>query len=397
MALTNPNANNQLVKFRKEVFYDFLRSTRFDPWMGDSASSVIVRLTDFSSDGYQVNIPLVNQLSTRGVGAGVLSGAEEALDDYGFSLWTDFARQAVAFNKQREKDSSFDIPSSARSLLRAWAKRTIRDDIVDALLSLPTATIQAGRGSSTNGGNRVNGLRWADATAAQRNTWVTNNPDRVLFGALASNYSTTAATALANVDSTNDKLTAALVSQLKRIAQATTATGSAPAINPYMTEGTDEEWYVMFVGSRAMRDLRNDSTMFQANRDARPREATGIVDSGGNPIFSGGSLVWDGVIIKEIPEITIAYTSRSGAPLATAGASSIPVEPVFLCGQSALAFGVGQMPRVTTKRDTDYDFVNGVGVEAQFGVAKIARANAGSTALKDFGMVTGFVSGTADA
>lgn len=395
MALSSPTANNQLIKFRKEVIYDFLRSSRFDPWMGDSATMPIVRLSDFNTDGYQLNIPLVNQLSSRGVGAGVLSGAEEQLDDYGFPLWTDFARNAVAFNKQREKDASFDIPSSARSLLRAWAKRTIRDDLVDTLLSLPLGTIQTGRGSGTNGGNRINGIKYADATAAQRNTWFTNNPDRILVGSQASNYSTTAATALANVDSTNDKLTAAVVSQLKRVAQATTASGSAPAINPYMTEGTDEEWYVLFVGSRAFRDLRNDSTMFQANRDARPRENSGVVDSGGNPIFSGGSMVWDGVIIKEIPEITTRLTTS--APLLTAGASSIPVEPVFLCGQSALAFGVGQMPRVTTKRDTDYDFVNGVGVEAQYGVAKIARANFGSTALKDFGMVTGFVSGTADA
>lgn len=395
MALSSPSSNNQLIKFRKEVIYDFLRSSRFDPWMGDSATMPIVRMSDFNSDGYQLNIPLVNQLSSVGVGAGVLSGAEEQLDDYGFPLWTDFARNAVAFNKQREKDSSFDIPSSARSLLRGWAKKTIRDDIVATLLSVPLGTIQSGRGSGTNGGNRVNGVRWADASAAQRNTWVTNNSDRVLFGALASNYSTTFATAAANVDSTNDKLTAAAVSQLKRIAQATTSSNSAPAINPYMTEGTDEEWYVLFVGSRTMRDLRNDATMYQANRDARPRENSGVVDSGGNPVFTGGSLVWDGVIIKEIPEITTTYTTSTA--LATAGASSIPVEPVFLCGQSALAFGVGQMPRVTTKRDTDYDFVNGVGVEAQYGVAKIARTVGGATALKDFGMVTGFFSGTADA
>lgn len=395
MALTSPTVNNQLIKFRKQVAYDFLRSSRFDPWMGDSATSPIVRMSDFSADGRQVNIPLVNQLSSRGVGAGVLSGAEEQLDDYGFPIFTDWARNAVAFTKLSEKDSSFDIPSSARDLLRGWAKSTIRNDIVDALLSIPTASIQSGRGSGTNGGNRVNGLRWADASAAQRNAWVTANPDRVLFGSQVSNYSTTAATALANVDSTNDRLTAATVSLLKRIAQATTASGNAPAINPYMVEGTDEEWYVLFVGSRTMRDLRNDATMFQANRDARPREGAGVTASGGNPIFSGGSLVWDGVIVKEIPEITTRYTTS--AALVTAGASSIPVEPVFLCGQAALAYGVGQMPRATTKQDTDYGFVNGVGIEAQYGVAKIARQNGGTGALKDFGMVTGFFSGTADA
>ena len=396
MALSSPQTNNQLIKFRRQIATDFLRNSRFEPWMGDSSSSVIVRMNDFSADGKQLNIPLVNQLSSRGVGAGVLSGAEEQLDDYGFPIWTDFARNGVAFHKLNEKDSSFDIPSAARDLLRGWAKATIRNDIVDALWSLPTASIQSGRGSGTNGGNRVNGLRAVDAatTAANRNTWVTANVDRVLFGNAVANYSTTWATAAANVDSTNDKLTAASISLLKRIAQATTASGSAPAINPYMTEGSDEEWYVLFVGSRTMRDLRADTTMSAANREARPREGTNVTGSGGNPIFSGGSLVWDGVIVKEIPEITQRYTVQ--APLLTAGASSIPVEPVFLCGQGALAYGVGQMPKATMKRDTDYDFVDGIGIEAQYGVAKIARANAGSSALKDFGMVTGFFSGTAD-
>jgi hypothetical protein len=55
------------------------------------------------------------------------------------------------------------------------------------------------------------------------------------------------------------------------------------------------------------------------------------------------------------------------------------------------------MPKATMKLDTDYAFIDGVGIEAQFGVAKIARANAGSSALKDNGVVTGFFSGTADA
>lgn len=390
MALSAPTTNNQLIKFRREVIYDFLRNSRFDPYMGDDATSPIVRMRDFSADGRQVNIPLVNQLSTRGVGSGVLSGAEEQLDDYGFPIWTDFARNAVAFNKQSVKDASFDIPSAARSLLRNWAKATIRDDIVDALMSIPLASVQANRGSSINGGNRINGIRYIDASVAQRNTWVTNNVDRVLFGAAIANYSTTAATALANVDSTNDKLTASAVSLMKRIAQ----TASTPRINPWMIEGTDEEWYVLFVGSRTMRDLRNDATMFQANRDARPREGAGVTQSGGNPIFSGGALVWDGVIIKEIPEITTRITTQ--APFLTAGASNIPVEPVFLCGQAAMAYGIGQMPRVTTKQDTDYDFVDGVGVEAQYGVAKIARATFGTSNLKDVGMVTGFFSGVAD-
>lgn len=394
MALTNPQANNQLIKFQKEVRYDFLRNSRFDPYMGDDTTSVIARMKDFTGDGYQVNIPLVNQLSSRGVGAGVLSGAEEALDDYGFPVFTDFARNAVAFTKQRMKDASFEIPTAARSLLRNWAKRTIRDDLVDALFSIPTAAIQANRGLSTNGGNRVNGITFQAASAAQRNAWTVANSDRVLFGAALANFNATFATAAGNVDSTNDRLTAATVSLAKRIAQTTSTGASAPAINPWMVEGTDEEWYVMFVGSRAMRDLRNDTTIAAANREARPRESGDPTGAGGNPIFAGGALVWDGVIIKEIPEITTRHTTST--LMATIGNGSIPVEPCFLCGQSALAYAIGQMPAAKTKQDTDYGFVDGVGIEAQYGVAKIARINAGSSALKDFGMVTVFVSGVAD-
>jgi hypothetical protein len=94
--LTSNHVNNELIKFRRQVISDFLRRSRFDPFMGDSSTSVIVRLADLESDGKQVNVPLVNQLSGPGVGAGTLRGNEEMLDSYGFPLWADWARNAVA-------------------------------------------------------------------------------------------------------------------------------------------------------------------------------------------------------------------------------------------------------------------------------------------------------------
>lgn len=397
MALTVPQTNNNLIKFREDVVFDFMRASRFDPYMGDGTTAPIIRVNELQASGLQVNIPLVNQLASNGVGAGVQAGAEEIIDDYGMPVFTDFARQAVAWNLQRKKDASFNIDSTSRSLLRSWAKRIVRDDLVDALLTIPTGIIQTGRGSGANGGNRVNGIRWANATAAERNAWSDRNSDRVLFGNSISNrVAGNVASSLANVDSVNDRLSAAIVSLAKRIAMATTTTGNAPAINPWMTEGTDEEWYVMFVGSRGMRDLRQDPTMFQANRDARAREADNATKSGGNPIFSGGALVWEGVIIKEIPEITTRLTTSTA--LATAGASSIPVEPFFLCGQAALAYASGIVPKIVGRDETDYEFLNGVGIMAQYGVAKVAKAptQGPATALKDWGMVTGFVAGTPD-
>lgn len=399
MALTSNHPNNELIKFRTDVAYDFLRANRFDPYMGSDSTSVIVRMADLEADGKEIRVPLVTQLSGDGVGAGTLRGNEEQIDSYGMPLWADWARNAVANNRASNKESSFSVRSTARNLLRGWAKRIVRDDLVDALLSIPSASIQAGRFGTP--GNRVNGIKWSAATAANKNSWVTANYDRVLFGSVVANYSTTFATAAANVDSANDKMSAAVGSLAKDIAKQTGVDpnnpgvyNGRPKINPWMIEDLDQEWYVCFLGSRAFRDLKADPTMYQANRDARSRENN---PTNNNPIFTGGELVYDGIIYKEIPEITQRLLLKG------IGAASIDVEPFFLCGQGALAYAMGQMPRPTQLEDGDYDFVTGMGIEAQYGTAKIAKAplsaGAGATAgqLVDWGMVTGFVSGVANA
>lgn len=400
MADTPNHPNNELIKFRTDVATDFLRGSRFDPYMGPDSTSVIVRMSDLEADGKEIRVPLVTQLAGDGVGSGTLRGNEEQIDSYGMPLWADWARNAVANNRAQNKESSFSVRSTARSLLRGWSKRIVRDDLVDALLSIPSASIQSGRFG--NPGNRVNGIKWSAATAANKNAWTAANSDRVLFGSVVANYSATFATAVANVDSTSDKMSAAVGTLMKDIAKQTGVDpnnpgvyNGRPKITPYMQPENDQEWYLCFLGSRAFRDLKADTVMTAANRDARSRENGDSTKT--NPIFTGGSLVYDGVIYIEIPEITQRLLLKG------VGASSIDVEPVFLCGQGALAYALGQMPRPTQLEDGDYDFVTGVGIEAQYGVAKIAKAplSAGSAAtvgtLVDWGMVTGFVSGVANA
>ena len=250
--------------------------------------------------------------------------------------------------------------------------------------------------------DKVNGhpkqVAFSEASTAQKNAWTAANIDRVVFGSVIANYSATFATAVANVDSTSDKMTAAVGSLMKNVAQQTGVSSSNPGvyngkpkITPFQMKSTDQEWYVCFLGSRAMRDLKVDPTMYQANRDARERE--GADPTKVNPIFTGGGLIYDGVIYLEIPEITQRLL------LSGVGASSIDVEPVFMCGQAAFAYAMGQMPRPTTLEDGDYDFITGMGIEAQYGVGKIAKAsiNDSSQTLVDFGVVTGFVSGVANA
>jgi len=396
MAFTYNHPNNEVIKFRRDVFFDFLRASRFDPFMGADSTYPIVRLSDLAADGKQINVPLVTQLTGPGVGAGVLRGNEEFIDSYGFPVWADWARNAVANNRAVNKESSFSIRSTARQLLRAWARRIVRDDIVDTLLSIPTAAVPAGRLSAP--GFRVNGVKWSAATSGQKDTWEVANYDRVLFGSKISNRTSTFAASATNMVVASDKMTAAVGSLLKSQLQATGMDpanpgvyNGRPKVTPWMTPETDQEWYVCFLGSRAMRDLKSDPVMYQANRDARVRTQPDGGPPAANPIFSGGGLVFDGVYYLEIPEITTRLL------LAGIGGASADVEPFFMCGQAAVAYAFGQAPRETRLEDGDYDFIKGMGIEAQYGIGKVAKAplnaampTAGAD-LVDWGMGTGFV------
>ena len=158
-----------------------------------------------------------------------------------------------------------------------WAMELKRDQIIQAI------------GAEEAGGTYLN---YGDATAANHDTWNSNNTDRILYGAAKSNLTSgDHTTSLGTIDTTNDKLDADIVTLLKRMAES-----ANPLIRPVMIK-SDEPWYVLFVGAFGFRDLKEDSTIAQANREARPRE---VMD---NPIFTGGDLVYDGVIIKKVPDM----------------------------------------------------------------------------------------------
>jgi hypothetical protein len=225
------------------------------------------------------------------------------------------------------------------------------------------------------------------------------NLDRVVFGTVAqSAVPSTFAAAAVLLDTTADIMTAAVGSIAKQRAKQSGVSSANPGvyngrpkITPYEIEDYDEEIYVCFLGDGAFRSLQADPVMYQANRDARAREGN---PEKTNPIFTGGALLFDGILYKNIPEITQRLS------LGTIGTASALVEPFFLCGQAAYAYAMGQMPRPTQLEDGDYDFVTGLGIEAQYGVAKVAKAplSVGGAAttgdLVDWGVVTGFVATT---
>ncbi len=377
MAVTTVQTNNKGIKFRNNLIREYVRGNMFTPYMGNDGMAVIRSFHEEGKyGGDQINVPLITALRGSGKGSGTLTGNEDSIGNYGWRVWLDWSRNAVTATKAEIKKASFDLFGQAQPLLSEWGKSKQRDDMVKGFLAIPSESAPAGLGSDE--GQTVNGTIFADATAGQRNTWNQHNIDRVLYGALVSNYNATFLTALANVDSTNDKLSAGIIKLLQ-----TRAEKSDPKIEPLTTDDGYER-YVLFVGSNAFRDAETDPLIYAANKDARPREGTSYKK---NPIFMPGDLLYHGVIIRKVPEIDRLLTFSNG---------TINCAPVFFCGRNALGMLWGQLPEATKLDDTDYQFKKGVGVEMAYGISKIIYKNA-SGQLKDWGLVTGWVASVDDA
>jgi len=342
-----------------KFFAEYVRESRFFPYEGTSENSIIqVKENLTKSRGDTIYFALANRLSGAGVtGNGLLEGNEEQLNSREFAQAVTTYRNAVAVTDNDEQLSAIGLRDASKTMLKLWAMELKRDQIVTALKS-------------------IDGVAYGSASAGQKNAWGVRNADRVLF-AKTSNYNATYKTAFDAIVAA-DTLSAAKVSLMKRIAQTAT-----PKIKPIRIEG-DREYFVMFANSLAFRDLSLDPVITAANRDARVR---GTSD---NPIFQGGALLWDGVVVVEIPEIGTYGINANGVPTV--------VGPAFLCGAQALAVAMAKRPKSTTDV-RDYGFVQGCGVQMMHGIGKAifdtSAANDGS-AKKDHGLVTGLFSAVAD-
>lgn len=372
-------------KWITDYFSEYARESKFKPYMGTRSSSIIVTKYELSEEsGKTINIPLITKLSGGGVrGSGVLEGKEEQLGNYNCAVSVDWVRNAVKVPKSAQFKTEINLLTAARDMLKYWSADDFRDQVINYMggpvasgSSIPAVDIVDVDGNITTTG----------ATAANYNTWSAANSDRILYGAATSNYSATHATGLANVDSSADKLTAATASLAKRMAKA-----ASPAIRPFRIED-GREFFVMFCGARSFRDLKGDSTMVSANRDARAREGGGM---NSNPLFQDGDLLYDGIIFREVEEISTMLTAGSSI-FSAAGASGIAVEPNFLCGQQAVAVAWGQEPTPITDMTADYKFRPGVAIEELRGIVKTHFATGASSASKQHGMVTVYTSGVGD-
>lgn len=385
MTSMSVHADNKTTRFQKEVRREYVRDGIFGPYIGNDQNSIIQTNRNLK----KISLPLVAKIKGGGVeGSAQLAGNEQPLSNYAQTCQPKYYRQGALVDNEENELAEFDLFQEARPALMNWAMELKRDQIIQAL-----GAIEAG-GTYYNYGGTKGATGATAASATNMDTWVTNNTDRILYGSSKGNLTSgNHTTSLATIDTTDDKVTAQSISLLKRMAKT-----ANPLIRPYMMKnGTP--WFVYFVGSFGFRDLKEDSTIAQANREARPRNVRD------NPIFADGDLVYDGVIIKEVADMDefidgtdsdnpfsgVWGANCAGDDLRTAGANSSRVGVGFLCGAQAVAFVMGRNAAFKRRKEDDYEHLQGVGISMKHDIKKTFYNN------KQHGMITHFHSAAVDA
>ena len=357
---------------------EYLRESAFLPYMGKGKNSIFRVRSELQNEaGKIINIPIIGRQKGSGVsGAQLLEGNEDDLDNWNTQVSIEWQRKAVVVPKSTSYLTEIDLLNAARDGLKEWSAERLRDSLIDALGQVVIP------GSTSDDPDTV--VSYASATSSQLNAYLAKNDDRVLFGATKTNNSSNNwANSLANIDATADKMSSAIGSAAKRMAKmaggiSATDTNARTRITPFKT-ADGREYYVMFTNPWAFRDLKTDTVISNANREARAREGNGMDK---NPIFQDGDVIYDGVIYREVPEL-------AQLTIAGADANSKDVAQNFLCGQTAVGIAWGQQPTPRT-RTFDYGFRSGVGIEELRGQRKT------SVTGTQFGMVSVLTSGIAD-
>ena len=355
---------NEAKQWDDKVFLEYMRENEFSEYMGtDENMPIQVKENLIKKPGDAVTISLIGRLSNGNIGTGQLEGNEEQLDNYGHQINLGVVRNAFVINNFEEQSTGIDIRDGGRTQLKNWSMDLLRNDVLNALMS-------------------INGTNYGVSTNAAMDAWNVDNADRVIYvgAAISGDHSTDLATL-----GSADNLGAVEVSLARRKART-----ANPRMQPIRVKG-QEEWYLMLCDTYAFRDLKNDATIVAAQSSAALRGAE-------NPIFRAGDIIYDGVICREVPEISNFIDDTNGVwgagttanSLKTGGTGSARVGVSFLLGAQAVGIVYGK--RLTTTTDTrDYGFVKGFGVEEFRGVEKLLFKTAtGKTNPVDHGVVTVF-------
>lgn len=363
MANTSVATGLTVARWDDKFFTEYLTENRFAGEMGANESSIIqVKENLTKKKGDRINFALVNKLTNAAViGSNVLEGNEEEMDTRSFPVTVNKRRNGVRVAEVDEQYSSISLRSAAKAVLKDWSMKDTETLIIQALAS-------------------INGVDYAVADDAQKDAWLVDNVDRVYDP--SETYGADHSALLAELDTTDDKITAAHINAMKYRALVT----ASPKIRPVRTSDNGRHYFCLYLDPRLMRDLKEEtgSPIMAAQRES-------VKEMENNRLFQGGDLLWNGVIIKEIQEMY----DELATPFTGVGASSADVGCAYLCGAQAVATAYAKRWR-SREESFDYGDKKGVAIDAIYGIEKMRFGSgaADTDDTKDHGIVTGFFATT---
>ena len=239
----------------KKVWHEGLKESYFDKFTAVDGSNVVHKNKDLTSvKGDSVVFGLMMNLTGSGVegNRATLTGKEDTLNIYDFTVNTQLVRNAVSRFEADDQKAQYDMLKEIKGALKQWLADWFDNKLISALSASPTSgeTLIAGAGTQ------------AAITA-------------------------------------NDKLTTAIISRAKRKAQM-----HAPKVQPIRIDGMDK--YIMLVSPWAAKDLKSDAAWLAAQQNANVRGSK-------NPIFTGALGEYDGVVLYEYERVLNDNTGASSA------------------------------------------------------------------------------------
>lgn len=240
----------------KKVWHEGVKDSYFDKFTAMDGSNVVHQNKDLTNvKGDSVVFGLMMNLTGSGVEGNrqKLSGAEDTLNIYDFTVQTQLVRNAVSRFEADDQKSQYDMLKEIKVVLKQWLSDWLDDKLISKLSYNPLPT------------------------------------ETVFAGAAGTQSSITA----------NDKLTTTIISRAKRKAMM-----HAPKVQPIKVDGMDK--YIMLIHPWAARDLKDDPKWLAAQQNANIRGSK-------NPIFTGALGEYDGVILYEYERVLCDNTGASSA------------------------------------------------------------------------------------
>lgn len=240
----------------KKVWHEGVKDSYFDKFTAMDGSNVVHQNKDLENvKGDSVVFGLMMNLTGSGVEGNrqKLSGAEDTLNIYDFTVQTQLVRNAVSRYEADDQKSQYDMLKEIKVVLKQWLSDWLDNKLISRLSYNPS-----------NG--------------------------EVLYASAAGTQSSITA---------NDKLTTTIISRAKRKAMM-----HAPKVQPIKVDGMDK--YIMLVHPWAARDLKDDPKWLAAQQNANIRGSK-------NPIFTGALGEYDGVILYEYERVQTGNIGASSA------------------------------------------------------------------------------------